>query len=731
MRSHALARATLFTLLASLSLPPADPALAATCPPLTFTPRSSYGTGSGPVEAVALADFTGDGIPDLAVTEEGGTIGVLPGLGSAGVPNGQFGPRIATAVGGTPHGIATADFDADGRPDLVLGNVGNHTVQVLRGLGFGTFAAPLSFPAGNRPYEVLTGDFNEDGVLDIAAANNGDFNVRVLIGGNDGAGHWNGTFAPAVAYATANLSLAIASGDFNEDGITDLVATESYSQSMAIFFGNGSAGVGDGTFQPAVHLVDGAQPYDLTTGDFNEDGHLDLAVASGNVGRLEVFLGNGGGLFPTSTTYLDGVNCTGVAAGDVDGDGILDLMVSAAVDAKLYALRGNGTGGVGSGTFSPAQAFEDCCFPVHVISADLNADGKADAVTCRYQGAGVSVFLQGCVPDPNMPRITDVRDVPNDQGGKVYVTWLKSALDATGGPVNSYRVWRLVPPAGVAAMTFAARAARPGATIRREVRARPDGATEVLFWEALATLPAQRLDGYGYTAATPQDSMRGSNPYFTYRITALTANIDQFYDSEPDSGYSVDNIKPGHPSGFQAATSGTGTTLQWDPCPDPDFEKFELHRASDPEFTPSPATLVAAVTTTEYVHPSWDGGTYKLAALDSHGNVGDWASVEVAATTGVPGRPGTTWLAAPAPNPVREALDVHYSLAARGDVSLVLFDQAGRRMRTLARGVHPAGEAHVTWDARNDAGSRVAPGLYYLELKAGGRRFVERVALVR
>ena len=730
MRSHVLARATLLTLLASLSVPPAGPQ-AATCPPVAFTPRSSYGTGSGPVEAVALADFTGDGIPDLAVTEEGGTVGVLPGLASAGVPNGQFGSRIGTSVGGTPHGIATADLDADGRPDLVLGNVGTHTVQVLRGLGAGTFAAPLSFPAGSRPYEVLTGDFNEDGVVDIATANNGQNSIRVLIGGNDGTGHWNGTFAPAVAYATQELSLAIASGDFNEDGITDLAATESFAQSIAIFLGNGSAGVGDGTFQPALHLVDGAQPYDLTTGDFNEDGHVDLAVASGSTGRLEVFLGNGAAQFPTSTTYLNGVNCSGVAAGDVDGDGILDLMVSAVVEAKLYALPGNGAGGVGNGTFGAAQVFEDCCFPVHVIAADLNADGLADAVTCRYQGSGVSVFLAGCVPDPNRPSITDVRDVPNDQGGKVYVTWLKSALDVTGGPVNSYRVWRLVPPAGAAAMAFAVRAAEAGPTIRREIRIRADGVTEVQFWEALATLPAQRLDGYGYTAATPQDSMKGSNPYSTYRISALTANIDVFYDSDPDSGYSVDNIKPGKVSGLTASTGGTGTTLQWDPSSDADFERFELHRSSDPEFTPTPATLVAALTATEYLDPTWDGWTYKLAALDEHGNVGDWASVEVAATTGVPGRPGTTWLATPAPNPVREALDVHFSLATRGDVSLVLFDQAGRRMRTLARGVHPAGEAHVTWDARDDAGSRVAPGLYYLELKAGGRRFVERVALVR
>src|SRR6185436_18635340 len=89
---------------------------------------------------------------------------------------------------------------------------------------------------------------------------------------------------------------------------------------------------------------------------------------------------------------------------------------------------------------------------VGLAIADLDGNGKPDAVTCGYQSSSLGLFRDGCAPDPNPPHITKIRDVPNDQGGKVFITWTKSSLDATGGPVNGYTVWRLVPPAGVAAL---------------------------------------------------------------------------------------------------------------------------------------------------------------------------------------------------------------------------------------------------------------------------------------
>jgi hypothetical protein len=710
-------------------------ALGAACPPISVQAPVLYPTSTGPVEVVA-ADFTGDGIADLAVTGSNyptgpGYISVLTGLATGGIADGTYGTRIDTPLSGIPLGLATADLDGDGRADLIVGNWGDSTVVVLRGIGGGHFASPQRYFAGVRPWEVLARDFNGDGVLDLAVADNGENSIRVLIGGSDGSSHWDGSFAPSVAYATANLPLSIAAGDFNKDGITDLVASESYAQSVAVFLGNGSGGVGNGTFQPAVHVPAGVEPYDIATGDFNGDGQLDLAVAVSNSDGLHVLLGSGAGTFTTNTTYLPGVSCSGVCVADVDGDGILDLAVTGAVTNTLYLLKGQGSGGVGDGTFAAPVTIGDCCFPEHVVTADLDQDGRADLIACNYLGNTVAVFLDGCSTDPALPHISRIRDVPNDQGGKVFVTWTRSSLDVSGGPVNEYRVWRMVPPAVAAARAMPVTGTTTR-TLRSEVVTRANGTTDIVYWEALATLPAQRLAGYGYTAATPQDSLPDGNPLFTYRISALTANIDVFYDSDPDSGYSVDNIPPVMPGAFTVTRAAGANQLHWDASPDPDFASFRLYRSSDPAFVPSPATLEATLTAPDFVDPGDAYGSYKLEAVDKHGNCSPFAAAVFSGTTGVPGgAPGTTWLAAPSPNPMRNTLGVRYSLAQAARVSLALYDQQGRKTRTLQSGDQPAGEVAIVWDARDDAGHLAAAGLYFLELRVDARRFVRRVIMVR
>jgi hypothetical protein len=717
--AHLFRRASLLAALLAL----AAPALA-TCPPVTLQPRASLPTAPGPNEVVA-ADVNGDGVLDLVLTNvDGSTVGILPGI----APGGTFGARVDLLVASTPISVQVADLDQDGTPDLIVGSQGARGIQVLRGLGGGSFGAPMTFTTGTQPYEIALGDFNHDGVTDVAVADVDVHSIHVLIGGRDGGGHWDGTFSQAI-YPTVDRPLGIVTGDFNEDGITDIVVTEYAANTVAVFLGNGSGNVGDGTFQAAVHFPAGRIPYDLATGDFNGDGHLDLAVSNSDWNGVHILFGSGTGTFPTAHAYVDGENCAGIAPADFDGDGITDLAVDDCVNNQLLLLKGQGSGGVGDGTFASPVVLADCCFPVHVIAADLDGNGHPDAVTCDYQASALGLFRDGCAPNPNVPHITKIRDVPNDQGGKVFITWLRSSLDATGGPVNAYVVWRQVPPGSPALRSLSA----DPTLVRRTLRARPDGATDIVYWEALATLPAQRLDGYGYTAATPQDSLHGSNPLSTYYVSALTADIDVHYDSAPDSGYSVDNLPPGRPSALAADWSAGGASLHWTANTEPDLEHYAVYRSDDPAFTPSPATLIGSPTTDEFIDPAPHPlATYKVAAVDKHDNESDFASLDMRAVTGVgDGRAGTTWLASPWPNPARGPFDLRFGLAREGPVTIVVMDAQGRRVRTLADGVHPAGDAAIRWDARNESGALVGAGLYWLDLKAGPQHLVRRFALVR
>ena len=118
--------------------------------------------------------------------------------------------------------------------------------------------------------------------------------------------------------------------------------------------------------------------------------------------------------------------------------------------------------------------------------------------------------------------------------------------------------------------------------------------------------------------------------------------------------------------------------------------------------------------------------------MDVHGNESPCATLLPAGTTGVPpGPPRELALSPPVPNPSRGAATLRLALPRAAEVALVVYDQQGRAVRTLARGGLPAGEHPVAWDGRDDAGRVVASALYFVRLEAEGRVFTRRLAVVR
>ena len=151
---------------------------------------------------------------------------------------------------------------------------GNYSLGSVT-LGAGAFSQsdvnPGSSSSVSVPRGVAVGDFNGDGIPDVVVANQNNDNLTVLLGKGDG------TFTSASGSPLSTLgetTVGVVTGDFNNDGKIDIVATNYTSDTISIFLGNG-----DGTFQATVTMTVANGPEAIVAADFNNDGNLDLAIA--------------------------------------------------------------------------------------------------------------------------------------------------------------------------------------------------------------------------------------------------------------------------------------------------------------------------------------------------------------------------------------------------------------------------------------------------------------------
>jgi uncharacterized protein YfaP (DUF2135 family) len=198
-----------------------------------------------------------------------------------GKGDGTFQPAVNYGAGRNSQSVAAADFNSDGKLDLVVVNGSSTTgsVSVLLGKGDGTFQTAVNFAAGRNPESVAVGDFNGDGKADVVVANDlAAGSVSLLLGKGDG------TFQAAVAYAAGTHPVSVRVGDFNGDAKNDVVAAT--DEGVSVLLGNG-----DGTFEAPVSFPAGSNPVSVAIGDFNGDGLSDLAVVNYNTqGTVTVLL---------------------------------------------------------------------------------------------------------------------------------------------------------------------------------------------------------------------------------------------------------------------------------------------------------------------------------------------------------------------------------------------------------------------------------------------------------
>lgn len=366
--------------------------------------NSSFSFGGIPT-AVVAGDFNGDGILDLAIANQStGSVSILLGNTNGTLYTGNTYP-----VGRGPAGIASGDFNGDGKVDLVVANAQDETLTILLGNGDGTFTVNPSTPAtGAYPASIVAADFNGDGKLDLAVVNmcgsnpvlcypgaapQGPFSLTILLGNGDG------TFTPSPTPPTVgNQPSYMTSGDFNGDGLIDLAVSDMGANTVTVLMGNG-----DGTFTPTTNPPStGNEPQGIVAADFNGDGALDLAVVNQIDGTVSILINQ-------NCASVSALNCTfatskaptrvgngpiALATADMNGDSILDLVVANSADNTISVLLGNGSGGFTAVTPQNPQNFATPPRPDSLALADVNGDGRVDVVAF---GGGYSVILQSTV----------------------------------------------------------------------------------------------------------------------------------------------------------------------------------------------------------------------------------------------------------------------------------------------------------------------------------------------
>jgi Bacterial Ig-like domain (group 3)/FG-GAP-like repeat len=375
----------------------------------TFTqrftqPNPPINTGNEPA-AAGVGDFNGDGKPDLAVMNaDDNAIAILLGNGDGTFTNSGSITGVGTTSCSSNNqqsncSIAVGDFNHDGKADLVETSDFDNAVYIYLGNGDGTFTAAPGSPVtvGNFPVAVRTGDFNTDGLLDLVVANAGDDTVSILLGNGDG------TFAEAsgspVAVGSFPFFLAVA--DFNGDGRVDVAVTNDDDSTVSVLLSNG-----DGTFFNAPGSPVGSgnyAPCPIVAADFNGDGIVDLAVANftpdtgQTVSNVVILLGKGDGSFTDApgSPVLVGLNPFAMVAADFNQDGNTDLAVdnygeiSDPTTQSLTLLLGDGKGG-----FSVAGAATQLGdSPQDLAPGDFNGDGTIDLAVPNLADFTTSILL--------------------------------------------------------------------------------------------------------------------------------------------------------------------------------------------------------------------------------------------------------------------------------------------------------------------------------------------------
>jgi hypothetical protein len=445
-------------------------------------------------------------------------------------------------------------------------------------------------------------------------------------------------------------------------------------------------------------------------------------------------------------TYGYGMQRTIRAVTDGQGGAIVSWQDNRTGKEDVYCQRIDETGAVLWDSYGVplSTAYDDQTTPC------IAEDGSGGAIVAwdDYRNAYHDIYAQRIERNGYWgypaPEIASVSDVPADQGGYVNLQWDASRLDPWPEElIDHYSLWRALDPAQAAAML------KSGAILVSGVSELPfDAGDRVLrwervsgtdyYWELVATQIANGYEHYARLLPSPFDSTASSSQYQYFQVSAHASDPLVNWTSAPDSGYSVDNLAPAQPQSLAGdqSISPVGLNLTWDPNSEVDLSHYAVYRGTSSDFVPGPGNHIDSPSDTTSFDGDWtwdSGYYYKVSAVDIHGNESTFAVLAPDNVTGVRDAdvPRLTFLSQNFPNPFVRETSIAFGIDEPGEVSLEVYDVAGRLVRVLVSGTRNANRYLETWDGRDGSGKLVSSGVYFYRLRTASFKRSMKMLLVR
>ena len=361
-------------------------------------------------------------------------------------------------------------------------------------------------------------------------------------------------------------------------------------------------------------------------------------------------------------------------------------------------------------------------------------DGSGGVHNFNYAKGLLTSSLEQVTLGAGASTISSIKDVPLDNGKKVQVVWTAFPAESySSSQVINYGVWRKDP------VLPSLNSIKKVGNFTEMLSTTSQGGQVVMggsVWTYVGAVPASAMPQYSFLAPTLFDSTKTSGQRWTvFYIAGYSKDNQVMYSTQPDSGYSVDNLAPAVPVGLNATFLINAVTLKWTANTESDVYQYAVYRGTTATFNPAGTTPLAKVRAPLYQDPVSQSGVtyyYKVSALDIAGNESGYASVSVVTDVqNGSGIPTEFALNQNFPNPFNPTTEIAFSVPKQTAVKLVIYGLSGEAVATLVNQTMSAGNYRVTWNGRTDDGRSVASGVYFFHLQAEGFVATKKMTLLK